>query len=63
MKLNRTLTTKECHWLPRDLPVGTTIYPYTKPTYGCISRTGEAVSLTGENQDPFIEVPADAIEC
>lgn len=59
VKLNRTITMKECPWLDRDFAVGEELFTYTGATYGCISPSGTALSLDGET--PFFEIPVDAI--
>lgn len=57
----REVTREECPWLPRDLVEGEEVFRYYGYTYGCISPTGVAVSLDGQDVTPFLEVPRDAI--
>ena len=60
MKASREITQAECPWLDAEIKQGTTLYPYRKCTYGCVGD-GMAISLTGEDREPFFEVPRDAI--
>lgn len=63
MKTNRLITIEECPWIPRDLPKGTPVFKYDKCTYGCIGiGNGIAVSLTGDDEDPFLELPHSSID-
>lgn len=58
--LNRNVTRKECPWLNRDLNLGTIVYKYCGPTYGCI---GDGIPVTLKpDKTPFIEVPEDSID-
>jgi len=58
--LIRGVSRSECRWLKRDFLKGETVYEYTGPTYGCISRKGVACSEV-EGKTPFFELPADAV--
>lgn len=60
-RLTRPVTTEECPWLPGDLPQGLQVRRYFGPTYGCVAPSGVAVLLPEVPDDPFFEVPADAI--
>lgn len=40
---------------------GTVVYSFHRPTYGCVSPHGIAVSVT-EGEYPFFEAPHDALE-
>jgi len=59
-KLNRDITPNECFWLDRDISKGTEVIKYTNYTYGCISQSGIAVSLSKDS--PFFELPLDCLD-
>jgi len=59
--LTRDVTQQECDWLPTDLPAGTEVFVYYGYTYGCCTPNGKAVTLGGQDQLPFFEVPRDAL--
>lgn len=58
--LNRNVTRKECPWLDEDINLGTTVYKYYGPTYGCIDD-GIPVTLLSD-KTPFMEVPEDSVD-
>jgi len=60
--LNRDVTLEECPWLPRELKQGDVVYSFIGCTYGCITPTGTAVSLTGPDESVFYELPSAAID-
>jgi len=57
----REITTKECPWLRQDIPAGSTFFEYLGRTYGAVSATGIAVSVS-EGKRPFFEIPANAVK-
>jgi hypothetical protein len=59
--VTRTVTTDECDWLDRDVIEGELVVAFFGCTYGCISPNGIAVSRTGPLDNPFFELPRDAI--
>lgn len=59
-QLTRDVGMDECPWLGRDYAAGEVVFRYSGVTYGCISPSGEPVSLDGEI--PFFELPRDALE-
>jgi hypothetical protein len=59
--VTRTVTTDECDWLEQDIQKGQIVFVFTGCTYGAIN-SGIAVSLTGAHDNPFFELPQDALE-
>lgn len=59
--VNRDVTPDECPWLRETITAGTTVYQCMKATYGCISWTGEAVTLADDGGYPFFELPVEAL--
>jgi hypothetical protein len=57
--LTRDVTPDECEWLDRTFREGETVVQFTGATYGCITGDGVACSLNGDN--PFFELPLDAL--
>jgi hypothetical protein len=56
----RDVTTKECHWLDENIKQGATVYKFYGHTYGCIA-SGIAVTLSPDGDNPFFEIPRNAI--
>lgn len=56
----RDVTTEECFWLSETVAEGTTVYKFTKPTYGAVRDF--AVTLKPDGDYPFFELPFDAVE-
>lgn len=50
---------EECHWLPRTIKAGETVYRCTKPTYGAVRDFPATLNPDGDY--PFFELPWDAI--
>jgi hypothetical protein len=61
LRLKRMVTAAECPWLERDFLKGEIVYVYHRYTYGCITPGSIAVSYR-EGQDPFFQLPLDALE-
>ncbi len=55
-QITQNLNQTDYDWLPRNFKAGEIVFRYIKPTYGCISWGGVAVSEK-ENEEPFFEVP------
>ncbi len=60
IRVLRDVTPAECWWLDAVIPAGTTVFRFDKPTYGCVTPAGIAVSLV-EGEYPFFELPLDAV--
>lgn len=56
----RLITIKECPWLHKHIPEGTTVFQYFGCTYGCIEKGGVAVTDV-DGKIPFYEIPANAV--
>jgi len=62
LRLNRTVTKRECPWLDNDIEAGTKVYLYSGYTYGTVDfRIGVAVTLAPGPNESFIELPASAL--
>jgi hypothetical protein len=63
-KIIRDVSVQECPWLATvvggPLKEGTTVYRFTKPTYGAVDEF--AVTLNEDRDYPFFEVPYDSVE-
>ena len=57
----RDVTKKECSWLENDILKGEIIYEFLGHTYNCIGD-GVACTHDPEGDNPFFEIPIDAIE-
>lgn len=57
--VNRDVTPAECWWLGETVTEGTTVYPYTGPTYGVVREA--AVTSDPAGGTPFFELPYDAL--
>jgi hypothetical protein len=62
LRVTREVTRDECPWLRRPLREGQVVYCFGGTTYGCVDyQVGTPCSFKpGEN--PFFEVPTDALE-
>ena len=58
--LVRDVSVNECPWLERPFKKGEVVFFYDRPTYGCISEKGVAVTEV-ENKTPFFELPMSAL--
>jgi len=61
--VKRRLDHDECPWFCHHdvFEKGDVVYRYTGCTYGCISEGGVAVTRSPD-QNPFFQVPMDALE-
>ena len=59
--LKRTVTQQECPWLEKDFQEGEEIYYFPGCTYGCISSEGDAFTLSPTGDNPFFELPENAV--
>lgn len=48
-------------WLPRDVRAGEVVHSFHGVTYGCVSPSGQAVTFTDKEDEPFYEMPQDAL--
>lgn len=60
--LIRDVTRDECHWLDDRMVAGEVVFRFTGPTYGVIDHdSGMACSASGPKENPFFELPRDAL--
>ena len=57
----RNITTDECEWLRETIKQGTIVYKFYGHTYGCIG-SGIAVTFNEDEDNPFFELPYDALK-
>jgi len=60
VKLLTPMEAKDYPWLHRDLKEGEEFFVYQGSTYGCISKTGIAVT-EDLNKTPYFEVPKEFV--
>lgn len=60
--VTRDVTPNECDWLKETIKQDTIIYRFYGATYGCISPSGVAVTFSSEGDNPFFEMPYDALK-
>lgn len=62
LRVIRDVTVDECPWLEGTIVKGALLWHCDKPTYGCVSPSGIAVTAAEDRGYPFFELPQDAVE-
>lgn len=62
LELTRDVTKAECSWLNHDFVEGDRVFKFVGPTFGCISYDGIACAADSNDEGPFFELPADAVQ-
>jgi len=65
LRATMALSSDNCDWFPPEEIVfaGTIVRKFRKPTYGCVSGNGIAITFDLKDGDyPFLEIPKDAVE-
>jgi hypothetical protein len=61
-RVTRDVTPTECPWLERVICRNERVFIYTGHTYGCVGPGGVAVVKQPGSDEPFFELPRNALE-